>query len=45
MDQPARLQLLCQVALEALKDVPESKETKALTTKIQASLKKIKGTT
>jgi len=45
MDQPNRLRLLCQEASEALKGVPESKETKALTTKIQAALKKIKATT
>jgi hypothetical protein len=45
MDQPNRLRLLCQEASEALQGVPESKETKALTTKIQAALKKIKATT
>ncbi len=45
MDQPVRLRLMCQVALDALQGVPESKETKALTTKIQAALKKIKGST
>src|SRR3954466_8010336 len=45
MDQPNRLRLLCQEATEALQGVPESKETKALTTKIQAALKKIKATT
>ena len=45
LDHPARLRLLCQEALEALQGVPESKDSKALTTKIQAALKKIKGTT
>jgi hypothetical protein len=45
MDQPVRLRLLCQQATEALAGVPESKETKALTAKIQAALKKIKSAT
>ena len=45
MDQPVRLRLLCQEATESLAGVPESKETKALTAKIQAALKKIKSTT
>jgi hypothetical protein len=45
MDQPVRLRLLCHEATESLQGVPESKETKELTTKIQAALKKIKATT
>jgi hypothetical protein len=45
LDNPARLRVLCQEALQALEGVPESKDSKALTTKIQAALKKIKGTT
>jgi hypothetical protein len=44
LDQPARLKALCQEALEALKAIPETKETKALAAKIQASLKKLKNT-
>jgi len=42
LDHPARLRLLCQEALEALQGVPESKDSKALTARIQAALKKIK---
>lgn len=42
LDLPNRLQMLCQEALDALKTVPETKETKALATRIQASLKKLK---
>lgn len=45
LDHPGRMKMLCDQALEAIKEVPESKETKGLTGKIQASLKKIKGTT
>ena len=44
LDQPTRLRALCQEALEALGSIPETKETKALTAKIQATLKKIKTT-
>jgi hypothetical protein len=40
LDLPNRLQMMCQEALDALHSVPETKETKALTAKIQASLKK-----
>jgi hypothetical protein len=40
LDQPNRLQVVCQEAIEALQSIPETKETKALTAKIQASLKK-----
>lgn len=44
LDQPARMKALCQEALEALKSIPETKETKALAAKIQAGLKKLKST-
>lgn len=44
LDQPNRLKMLCQEALDTLGTVPETKETKALTAKIQAALKKIKAT-
>jgi len=40
LDKPDQMKLFANEALEALKDVPESKETKALAAKIQASLKK-----
>lgn len=40
LDQPQRVKLLCGEALEAIKAVPPSKQTKELTTKIQATLKK-----
>ena len=36
--------MLCQQAMDALKTIPETKESKALAIKIQASLKKIKPT-
>ena len=42
LDRPDRLKVMCDEALEALKEVPESKESKQLTGKIQASLKKIR---
>jgi hypothetical protein len=46
LDLPNRTQMLCQEALEALQaGGPETKESKALTAKIQASLKKLKGNT
>lgn len=44
LDQPQRLRLLCQQALDALGTIPETKDTKALTAKIQAALKKLKNT-
>jgi hypothetical protein len=44
LDRPDRLKVMCTEALEVLKEVPESKEAKQLTGKIQASLKKIKAT-
>lgn len=40
LDQPNRLKLMSQEALEALKAIPQSKETKALEDKIQTRLKK-----
>ena len=40
LDLPNRLQMMDQQALEALKAVPETKETKALANRIQAALKK-----
>ncbi len=42
MDQPSRLKVLDDEAIEALQGVPASNETKALITKIQDALKKIK---
>lgn len=43
LDRPDRLKMMCTEALETLKGVPENKDTKQLMAKIQASLKKIKG--
>jgi hypothetical protein len=40
LDQPNRLKMLSQEALAALAVVPPTKETKAVTDKIQARLKK-----
>ena len=40
LDQPNRLKMLSQEALAVLAAVPPTKETKALTDKIQARLKK-----
>jgi hypothetical protein len=40
LDKPDQVKLIANEALEALKDVPETKDTKALATKIQAALKK-----
>jgi hypothetical protein len=40
LDQPNKLKLMSQEALEALKAIPQTKETKSLTDKIQARLKK-----
>jgi hypothetical protein len=42
LDQPQRLKVLCDTALEALDSVPATKDTKALREKIQGSLKKLK---
>jgi hypothetical protein len=44
LDQPNRIKMLCQQALEALGAVPETKDTKALAGKIQAALKKANAT-
>jgi hypothetical protein len=40
MDNPDKLKILCNRALDALKTVPETKQTKELSTKITKSLKK-----
>jgi hypothetical protein len=42
LDTPDKLEILCQRAQDALKTVPESKESKALATKIDTALKKAK---
>jgi hypothetical protein len=42
MDQPNRLEAVCNEAQEALKSIPETKDTKALAAKIEAALKKTK---
>lgn len=44
LDNPQRTRLLCEEALNALHSTPESKDGKALETKIQAILKKLKTT-
>ena len=44
LDQPARMKLTCQQALDALGTIPETKETKALKGKIEGALKKIRAT-
>ncbi len=44
LDRPDRLKVMCDEALEMLKGVPENKDTKQLTGKIQAALKKIRAT-
>jgi hypothetical protein len=44
LDQPQRLRLLCQHALDALAAIPETKDSKALKDKIQAALKKARAT-
>jgi hypothetical protein len=44
LDLPERLKVMCQEALEALQQIPPTKETKALATKLQASLKKVRST-
>jgi hypothetical protein len=41
-DQPDRMKTFCNLALDALKSVPESKESKELTAKIQGTLKKLR---
>ena len=44
LDLPNRTKMMCQEALEALQTGPETKESKALKAKIEAALKKVKGT-
>ena len=41
-DEPDKLKIFCERAQEALKSIPETKETKGLDAKIQATLKKNK---
>lgn len=43
VDRPTRQKLMCQQALDVLHTIPETNETKALVTKIQTSMKKIRG--
>lgn len=43
LDQPQRRKVMCDEALAALHSIPETKDTAALATKIQAALKKIPG--
>jgi hypothetical protein len=45
LDNPQRVRLLCEEALGAVHAIPETKETKALADKIQATLKKLVRTT
>ncbi|HKW99139.1 MAG TPA: hypothetical protein VJN43_15475, partial [Bryobacteraceae bacterium] len=40
LDDPEKLKIFCNRALDALKSVPETKQTKELSTKISKSLKK-----
>jgi hypothetical protein len=42
LDDPQKMELFCQRAQDALKSVPESKESKDLSAKIQSTLKKTK---
>jgi hypothetical protein len=44
LDQPRRLKAMCDEAIEVLHAIPETKDTKALETRIQAVLKKFKMT-
>jgi hypothetical protein len=44
LDRPERVKVMSQEALEAVQQIPETKETKALATKLQAILKKLKTT-
>jgi len=45
LDLPNRLQMMDQQALDALKTIPETKQTKALANRIEAALKKSRPTT
>jgi hypothetical protein len=40
LDQPNRLKMMYRQALEALQSIPETKDTKALSSRIQAAMKK-----
>jgi len=42
LDQPQRLQVMLEESLAALRAVPETKDTKELSTKVQTALKKMK---
>ncbi|HLK63652.1 MAG TPA: hypothetical protein VKU19_09440 [Bryobacteraceae bacterium] len=44
LDLPERAKIMCQEALDALHELPPTKETKALTQRIEATLKKLKNT-
>jgi hypothetical protein len=44
LDLPERLKVMCQEALDALHEIPQTKETKALATRLEAALKKAKST-
>jgi hypothetical protein len=44
LDQPNRLKMMCQEALEALQSIPETGDTKQLQGKIEAVLKRLKAT-
>lgn len=44
LDLPERLKVMTQEALEGLRQIPETKESKALATKLQAKIKKGKTT-
>jgi len=41
LDKPDRVRMLCEQAREALQAIPETKESKALDTKVQGTLKKL----
>jgi hypothetical protein len=43
LDDPEKLKALCARVQEALKSIPESKQTKDLNSKIESTLKKAKG--
>jgi hypothetical protein len=42
LDEPDKLKLICDEALEALGTIPQSKERKDLTDKLQKQLKKVR---
>jgi len=44
LDLPERVKIMCQEALDALQQIPQTKETKALAAKLQATLKKNRST-